>query len=85
MIKNINDSIEHAKMLIKLLKGLMCHVNLIEHNPYPKCEFSGSSSERINNFADILSEGGIETTIRFRMGRDIRAACGQLGADRPEG
>ena len=36
MIKGINDSDEHAKMLIKLLKGLMCHVNLIEHNPYPK-------------------------------------------------
>ena len=84
MIKNLNDSDEHAGMLIKLLKGLMCHVNLIEHNPYTKCEFSGSSSERIKNFAEILSRAGIETTIRFRMGRDIRAACGQLGADRPE-
>jgi len=84
MIKDINDSVEHAKMLIKLVKGLLCHVNLIEHNQYYKCGFSGSSSERINNFAEILSEAGIETTIRFRMGRDICAACGQLGADRPE-
>jgi 23S rRNA (adenine2503-C2)-methyltransferase len=84
MIKNMNDSDEHAAMLIKLLKGLMSHVNLIEHNPFPNCDFSGSSSERINNFAEILSRAGIETTIRFRMGRDIRAACGQLGADRPD-
>jgi len=81
MIKGLNDSPAHARMLVNLLRGLMCHVNLIEHNPYPGCEFAGSDSERIRQFASILERAGIETTVRFRMGRSIRAACGQLGAD----
>jgi len=81
MIKGLNDSAAHARMLVNLLRGLMCHVNLIEHNPHPGCEFVGSGSERIKQFASILERAGIETTVRFRMGRDIRAACGQLGAD----
>jgi 23S rRNA (adenine2503-C2)-methyltransferase len=81
MIKGLNDSPAHARMLVNLLRGLMCHVNLIEHNPYPGCEFAGSDSERIRQFASIFERAGIETTVRFRMGRGIRAACGQLGAD----
>ncbi len=85
MIKGLNDSAEHAQMLTKLLRGLICHVNLIEHNPHPGCEFEGSDSSRIKKFAAILDSSGIETTIRFRMGRGIRAACGQLGADQLEG
>jgi 23S rRNA (adenine2503-C2)-methyltransferase len=82
MIKGVNDSDEHAKMLVKLLRGLKCHVNLIEHNPYPDCDLAGSSSERIKQFRTILEKAGIETTVRFRMGRGIKAACGQLGADK---
>lgn len=81
MIKGLNDSAAHARMLVNLLRGLMCHVNLIEHNPHPGCEFVGSGSERIRQFASVSERAGIETTVRFRMGRDIRAACGQLGAD----
>ncbi len=81
MIKGLNDSAEHAQMLTKLLRGLMCHINLIAHNPHPGCEFVGSDSSRIKKFAAILDNSGIETTIRFRMGRGIKAACGQLGAD----
>jgi 23S rRNA (adenine2503-C2)-methyltransferase len=80
MIKDVNDSAEHAKMLLKLLKGVSCNVNLIEHNPYPGCEFAASSSARIRQFASVLERAGVETTIRFRMGRGIKAACGQLGA-----
>ena len=80
-IKGINDSDENAKMLVKLLRGLKCHVNLIEHNPYPGCDFAGSGSERIKRFRTILERAGIETTVRFRMGRGIKAACGQLGAE----
>ncbi len=63
----------------ELLDGFSCNVNLIEHNPYPGCKYQGSSSERINSFASILDKAGIETVTRFRMGRDINAACGQLG------
>jgi 23S rRNA (adenine2503-C2)-methyltransferase len=80
MIKGLNDSAGHAKMLVKLLDGLACNVNLIEHNPYPGCEFAGSDSGRIRQFASVLERAGIETTVRFRMGRSIQAACGQLGA-----
>jgi len=80
MIKDVNDSTVQARMLAKLLDGLACNVNLIEHNPYPGCEFAGSDSTRIRRFALVLEAAGMETTVRFRMGRGIQAACGQLGA-----
>ena len=80
MIKDMNDLPEHARLLLKLLEDISCNVNLIEHNPFPGCEFAGSSGARIKQFASILERGGIETTVRFRMGRGIKAACGQLGA-----
>jgi 23S rRNA (adenine2503-C2)-methyltransferase len=82
MIDGKNDSVALAKMVVKLLKGLTCNVNLIEHNPYPGCEFAGSDGGRIRRFATVLEAAGIETTVRFRMGRGIQAACGQLGASR---
>ncbi len=81
LIKGLNDSANYAKMLVKLLAGLTCNVNIIEHNPFPTCKYAGSSSVRIREFAAVLDEAGIETTVRFRMGRNIKAACGQLGAD----
>jgi 23S rRNA (adenine2503-C2)-methyltransferase len=81
LIKDLNDSAGHATMLVKLLKGLACNVNLIEQNPFPRCKYEGASNARIREFAAALDEAGIETTTRFRMGRNIRAACGQLGAD----
>jgi 23S rRNA (adenine2503-C2)-methyltransferase len=81
MIKGLNDSNHHAKMLVKLLDGFLCNVNLIEHNPYPGCEYAGSDREHMAQFASILERAGIEVTVRFRMGRGIKAACGQLGAD----
>ncbi len=81
MIREVNDSASQAKMLVNLLEGLACNVNLIEHNPYPGCDFAGSDSGRIRQFASVLEAAGIETTVRFRMGRGIQAACGQLGAE----
>ena len=81
MIRGLNDSTDQAKMLVRLLDGLMCNVNLIEHNPYTGCEFAGSDRERIKAFASALDRAGIETVMRFRKGRGIKAACGQLGAD----
>ena len=80
MIEGVNDSAEQARMLVKLLEGLTCNVNLIEHNPFPGCDFAGSDSSRIKQFASVLDAAGMETTVRFRMGRGIQAACGQLGA-----
>ncbi|MHC4509455.1 MAG: dual-specificity RNA methyltransferase RlmN [Planctomycetota bacterium] len=53
MIKDMNDLPDHAKMLPKLLERVSCNVNLIEHNPYPGCEFAATSSTRIKQFASI--------------------------------
>lgn len=81
MMKEINDSTAQAGLLVKLLKGFACNINLIEHNPHPRCKHVGSGAQRIRAFASVLEDAGIETVIRFKMGRGIRAACGQLGAD----
>jgi 23S rRNA (adenine2503-C2)-methyltransferase len=81
MIKGLNDSADQAGLLAKLLKPIACNVNMIEHNPHPRCKYTGSGGERIRRFASILEDAGIETVVRFKMGRGIRAACGQLGAD----
>jgi 23S rRNA (adenine2503-C2)-methyltransferase len=86
LIDKVNDSVTQAHLLVKLLRGLMYNVNLIEHNPFSGCKFTGSSRQRIQRFAATLKDAGVETTIRFRMGRRIQAACGQLQAGyRPPG
>jgi len=84
MIKGLNDSLEHAERLVKLLRRFKCNVNLIEYNPHPRCKFKGSGTERIEQFRKAIAKAGIETTIRFKMGQTILAACGQLGAN-PQG
>ena len=80
MMDKINDKVEHAKELIRLLKPLKVNVNLIELNPFDGCEYRPSSAAQIQRFADVLENAGIETIIRFKRGRTIKAACGQLGA-----
>ncbi len=80
LIEKVNDSVNHARMLVKLLRGLVYNVNVIEHNPFSGCEFTGSSRERVGRFVSVLKDAGVETTTRFRMGRRIQAACGQLQA-----
>ncbi len=82
MISGMNDSPEQAHYLVNLLKPFMVNVNLIELNPYPGCPFTPSSPQHIRQFANILSRSDIETIIRFKRGRSIKAACGQLGATR---
>ena len=81
MIKGLNDSTLHAELLVKLLRGIRCNVNLIEYNPHAGCKFAGSSREKMSAFAKVIEEVGIETTIRLKKGRRIHAACGQLGAN----
>lgn len=81
MIKGVNDTVLHAQMLARLLRSTRCRVNLIEFNPHPGCEFVASGKERIGRFAGALELAGIKTTVRFKMGQSINAACGQLGAD----
>ncbi|MBN1391319.1 MAG: 23S rRNA (adenine(2503)-C(2))-methyltransferase RlmN [Sedimentisphaerales bacterium] len=81
LIKGLNDSKLHAKMLAKLVRQVKCNVNLIDYNPHPHCLFEASDRAAIKRFTQVLEEAGIETTIRFKRGRKIKAACGQLGAD----
>lgn len=80
MIDGINDAPDHARGLVRLLKPLKVNVNLIELNPFPGCRYKASSADRIRQFSETLSNSGIETIIRFKRGRSIKAACGQLGA-----
>ena len=81
LIKGLNDSKLHAQMLAKLVRQVKCNVNLIEYNPHPHCPFTASNRQIIKRFTQVLEDAGIETTIRFKKGRKIKAACGQLGAD----
>jgi 23S rRNA (adenine2503-C2)-methyltransferase len=81
MIKGLNDSDQAAKSLVKLVSGLNTNINLIEYNPHSGCDFEASSRNRIKHFLDILMKSGVETTIRYKRGQNIKAACGQLGAE----
>lgn len=78
LVSNVNDSEEQARELAKLLRGTLCHVNLIPVNEVRENTFKKSSSDRIEIFYNTLKNNGIETTIRKEMGSDINAACGQL-------
>lgn len=78
LAKDNNDNLEDAKGLIKLLHGMICHVNLIPINKIENGKFDKSSNENIIKFRDYLNEHGIVATIRRELGSDIDAACGQL-------
>ena len=78
LAKDSNDNLEDAKELVKLLKGMLCHVNLIPINKIENGNYSKSSNENIIKFRDYLNEHGIVATIRRELGADIDAACGQL-------
>ena len=78
MLQGINDSIEQAKQLVTLVKGVSCKFNLIPFNPFPDSGFERSSPERIGAFRDVLMQAGLVTTTRKTRGGDIDGACGQL-------
>ncbi|WP_409068594.1 23S rRNA (adenine(2503)-C(2))-methyltransferase RlmN [Clostridium sp. FAM 1755] len=78
LVKGKNDSIKEAKKLGELLKGKLCHINLIPVNEIKENSYKKSTSKNIESFGSILKENGVETTIRREMGADINAACGQL-------
>ncbi len=78
LAKDNNDNLEDAKRLVKLLKGMLCHVNLIPINKIENGEYTKSSNQNIIRFRDYLNEHGIVATIRRELGSDIDAACGQL-------
>ena len=78
LIHGVNDADAHARELAQRLCGMLCHVNLIPVNDVKERGYVKSSAERVQRFAAILREHGIETTVRRRLGSDIDAACGQL-------
>lgn len=78
LAKDNNDNLEDAKELVKLLKGMLCHVNLIPINKIENGKYTKSTNENIIKFRDYLNEKGIVATIRRELGSDIDAACGQL-------
>lgn len=81
MIKGVNDTDSDVIEIIKLLRGLNANVNLLEYNPHPGCTLEASSRNKISRFMDLLMQAGIETTVRYKKGEQIKGACGQLGAD----
>jgi len=80
MIKDVNDSEEQAKELVKLLRRPLYMINLIAYNPTGR--FKASPPEKIKKFKAILEKAGIFTTQRYRFGNDIEAACGQLASQK---
>ncbi|WP_407976022.1 23S rRNA (adenine(2503)-C(2))-methyltransferase RlmN [Brucella pseudogrignonensis] len=81
MLKDINDSMEDAKLLVKLLRGIPAKINLIPFNPWPGTNYQCSDWEHIERFADYVNAAGYASPIRTPRGRDILAACGQLKSE----
>jgi 23S rRNA (adenine2503-C2)-methyltransferase len=86
MLDGVNDTAEHARELLALVRlsaktAVSCKFNLIPFNPFPASGLLRSPMERVVAFAKILSDGGIVTTVRKTRGDDIDAACGQLAGD----
>ena len=81
MLKGVNDSLDDAKALVKMLKGIPAKINLIPFNPWPDTEYECSDWEQIETFADVVNHGGYASPIRTPRGSDILAACGQLKSE----
>lgn len=78
MIGGVNDSKENAKELLRRMKGLPCHFNLIPLNHVEESPLKPSTKEAVAQFQKILEDGGIPATVRRTLGGDIDASCGQL-------
>lgn len=78
LIDGVNDKKEHAYQLVELLKGMLCHVNLIPINYVKEIGFKKAKNEKVMMFKRIIEDAGITCTVRRELGSDIEAACGQL-------
>lgn len=78
LIAGINDTDDHAYALADLLRGMLCHVNLISLNPTHDYAKPGTKAEQVRAFSEILTSKNIPTTVRLRRGIEIQAGCGQL-------
>ncbi len=84
LISGVNDSRRQAEELAGLLKGMLCHVNLIPVNYVREAGYEKSPREKIYAFQKVLNDRGVNTTIRRTLGADINAACGQLRREAEE-
>ncbi|HEY5993229.1 MAG TPA: 23S rRNA (adenine(2503)-C(2))-methyltransferase RlmN [Gallionellaceae bacterium] len=78
MLDGVNDSVQHARELIALVRDVPCKFNLIPFNPFPQAPYARSPQGAVMRFRDVLMEADIVTTTRKVRGDDIAAACGQL-------
>jgi 23S rRNA (adenine2503-C2)-methyltransferase len=78
MLKDVNDSIDDAKALVRLLKGIPAKINLIPFNPWPGSTYECSGWDQIEKFSTVVFDAGYASPVRTPRGRDILAACGQL-------
>lgn len=78
LLDGVNDSPEHAREVVELVRGIRCKVNLIALNPGPGIQFGTPAEQRVAAFQNILTKAGIPAFVRRPRGRDIYAACGQL-------
>ncbi|MEN3792823.1 23S rRNA (adenine(2503)-C(2))-methyltransferase RlmN [Fulvimarina sp. MAC3] len=81
MLKDVNDSMEDARNLVQMLKGIPAKINLIPFNPWPGSKYECSDWDQIERFADYVNQAGYASPIRTPRGRDIFAACGQLKSE----
>jgi 23S rRNA (adenine2503-C2)-methyltransferase len=81
MLKGVNDSLDDARRLVSLLKGIPAKINLIPFNPWPGSNYECSDWEQIEKFSEYVFNAGYSSPVRTPRGRDILAACGQLKSE----
>jgi 23S rRNA (adenine2503-C2)-methyltransferase len=81
MLKGVNDSLDDAKLLVKMLKGIHAKINLIPFNPWPGTVYECSDWDQIEKFSEYIFNAGYSSPVRTPRGRDILAACGQLKSE----
>jgi 23S rRNA (adenine2503-C2)-methyltransferase len=79
MMAGFNDSLDDARRVVALMDGVPSKVNLIPYNENPDRDIRRPSDEGVKAFQDLLVKQGIQCSVRTTRGRDISAACGQLG------
>ncbi len=79
LLKGVNDSADDARAIVALLADVNASVNLIEFNEFEGCSFRTADRQQVQVFMDILEQANITTTVRYKRGETMNAACGQLG------
>ncbi|CAA7018335.1 unnamed protein product [Microthlaspi erraticum] len=79
MLAGVNDSMDDARRLVEIVKGIPCKINLIQFNPHSGSSFVQTDEETMIKFRNVVAEGGCTVLMRFSRGNDQMAACGQLG------